>query len=180
MPHRFLSGVLDVDLPHAGGYAAGMVFLPADADDAAKAEQRLAELAAEENLAVLAWRDVPIEPAPLGASARRAMPRLRQVVVAPTADAPGRPGIDPIGLDRMAFCLRKRVEHEVDGVHIVSLSARTLVYKGMLTPLHSLLLPRPGRRTIRQRAGPRPLPVLDQHLPVVAPGPPVPLSGPQR
>ena len=132
MPHRFLSDVLPVDLPDAGGYAAGMVFLPTDPDDAAKAEHRFAELAAEENLRVLAWRDVPVEPGPLGASALRAMPRLRQVVVVP--DGTAAPGLDAIGIDRLTFCLRKRVEHEVHGVHVVSLSARTLVYKGMLTP----------------------------------------------
>jgi glutamate synthase (NADPH/NADH) large chain len=110
-----------------------MVFLPTDADDAAKAEHRLAQLAAEENLRVLAWRDVPVEPGSLGKSARQAMPRLRQVVVAPTAASPG--PVDALGLDRLTFCLRKRVEHEIHGVHIVSLSARTIVYKGMLTPL---------------------------------------------
>ncbi len=140
MPHRFLSGVLDVDLPAVGGYAAGMVFLPTDPDDAAKAEHRFAELAAEENLRVLTWRDVPVEPGPLGASARRAMPRLRQVVVVPEAAAGSAAAADGkapdgLALDRLTFCLRKRVEHEVHGVHVVSLSARTIVYKGMLTPL---------------------------------------------
>ncbi|HVC70569.1 MAG TPA: glutamate synthase large subunit [Acidimicrobiales bacterium] len=129
MPHHFLSGVVAGGLPEAGGYAAGMVFLPTDADDAAKAEQRMAELAAEESLRVLAWRDVPVAPESLGASARRAMPAIRQVVVVPTNGT-----ADPMAIDRMTFCLRKRVEHEVHGVYIVSLSARTLVYKGMLTP----------------------------------------------
>ena len=42
-------------------------------------------------------------------------------------------GGDPLALERLAFCLRKRVEHEVHGVYVASLSARTLVYKGMLT-----------------------------------------------
>ncbi|MGH9018722.1 MAG: glutamate synthase subunit alpha, partial [Acidimicrobiales bacterium] len=131
MPHRFLSSVLPVDLPDVGAYAAGMVFLPTDGDDAAKAEHRFAELALAEGLRVLAWRDVPVDPSSLGASALRAMPRLRQVVVVP--DGPG-PAPDALGIDRRAFCLRKRVEHEVHGVYVVSLSARTLVYKGMLTP----------------------------------------------
>jgi len=43
--------------------------------------------------------------------------------------------VDPLAVDRLAFCLRKRVEHEIDGVYVASLSSRTLVYKGMLTPL---------------------------------------------
>jgi len=134
MPHRFLSGVVAGGLPDAGGYAAGMVFLPTDADDAAKAEQRIADLAAEESLRVLAWRDVPVEPSSLGASALRAMPRIRQVVVVPTDTVPTDATSDALAIDRMTFCLRKRVEHDVHGVYIASLSARTLVYKGMLTP----------------------------------------------
>ena len=129
MPHRFLSAVIPGGLPEPGTYAAGMVFLPTDTDDAAKAEHRMAELAAEESLRVVAWRDVPVESTSLGASALRAMPRVRQMVVVPTTGSP-----DPLAIDRMTFCLRKRVEHEVHGVYIVSLSARTLVYKGMLTP----------------------------------------------
>ncbi|HUI02582.1 MAG TPA: glutamate synthase large subunit [Acidimicrobiales bacterium] len=130
VPHGFLSGAVDFELPEPGGYAAGMVFLPADADDAAKAQRRIGEIAAEEGLVVLGWRAVPVAPDCLGASARLAMPELRQVVVAP---APGRAGRDALALDRLAFCMRKRVEHEVDGVYVASLSARTMVYKGMLT-----------------------------------------------
>jgi glutamate synthase (NADPH/NADH) large chain len=130
VPHRFLAGPGGLDLPEPGGYAVGMVFLPTDGDDAAKARRRTEELAAEEGLVVLGWRDVPNEPSSLGASARRAMPRLAQVVVAPRVADPSE---DRLGLERLAFCLRKRVEHEVHGVYVASLSSRTLVYKGMLT-----------------------------------------------
>ena len=138
VPHRFFSGSLGFDLPDPGRYAVGMVFLPTDKDDAAKAQRRVGELALEEGLAVLGWRDVPIEPGCLGASARRAMPHLSHVVVGRGGGAPGAPSVpvtDALALDRLAFCLRKRVEHEVHGVYVASLSARTLVYKGMLTGL---------------------------------------------
>ncbi len=138
VPHRFLTGAMGCDVPDAGGYATGLVFLPVDEDDAAKARRRIEELALEEGLAVLGWRDVPVELGCLGASALRAMPRMAQVVVAPTgAGTPpgGAPTGDALALDRLAFCLRKRVEHEVHGVYVPSLSARTLVYKGMLTGL---------------------------------------------
>ncbi len=136
VPHRFLSEVLPFALPEPGAYATGIAFLPAGADDAAKAERQVEELAAAEGLGVLGWRDVPVEPAGIGASALRAMPRFRQVVVAP-ADGPlrtrsGDP--DRLALDRRAFCLRKRIEHEMSGVYLPSLSSRTMVYKGMLTP----------------------------------------------
>jgi len=62
------------------------------------------------------------------------MPRFRQVVV--TYDEDSKAALtrhDPLVIDRLAFCLRKRIEHELEGVYVASLSARTLVYKGMLT-----------------------------------------------
>ncbi|MDA8355806.1 MAG: glutamate synthase large subunit, partial [Actinomycetota bacterium] len=94
-------------------------------------------IAAEEGLAARWWREVPVDPGPLGGAARRTAPRIEQVVLAPAG--PGRaPGAgagapDPLALDRTAYVVRKRVEHTVDGVYVPSLSARTLVYKGMLT-----------------------------------------------
>jgi len=135
-PHRFWQAVIDTELPEAGAYATGMVFLPVDADDAGKARQRIAELASEEELTVLAWREVPVEASMIGASALGAMPRFEQVVVTPRQGAPRRPDGTPdaVAVDRLAFCLRKRIEHELAGVYLPSLSARTFVYKGMLTP----------------------------------------------
>ncbi len=133
MPHRFLAAVAAearIELPAPGRYAAGLVFLPTDADDAKKARAQVASLAEEERLKVLGWREVPCVDDTLGETARRAQPRVEQVFVAPVNhDA----RLEPIDLDRMAFVLRKRAEHQVDGLYICSLSARTLVYKGMLT-----------------------------------------------
>ena len=128
VPHRLLAEVVDFDLPGPGRYATGLVFLPTDADDAAKGRAQLAALAAEEGLGVLGWREVPIDDSSLGETARRARPRIEQVFVAPPEGGP-----EGIVLDRLAFVLRKRVEHGVDGIYLPSLSARTIVYKGMLT-----------------------------------------------
>lgn len=69
---------------------------------------------------------MPVTPELLGAAARATMPAFRQLFL---ADGTGSTGID---LDRRAFVLRKRAEREL-GVYFASLSARTLVYKGMLT-----------------------------------------------
>ncbi|HTZ08361.1 MAG TPA: glutamate synthase large subunit [Acidimicrobiales bacterium] len=130
VPHRFLAGAVDFALPEPGRYATGMVFLPTDEDDAAKAQRAVEDIAAEEGMVVSGWRPVPVAPDGLGVSARLALPLLRQVVMAP---APGTVVEDALALDRLAFCVRKRVEHEVHGVYVASLSARTMVYKGMLT-----------------------------------------------
>ena len=107
------------------------------------------------------------------------MPAFRQLFVSSAERAP--PGI---ALDRLTFVARKRIEHELTGelqTYFSSLSARTIVYKGMLTtPQLGAVLPRPHRPAHRERAAAGALAVLDQHLPVVAAGPPVPLRRPQR
>jgi glutamate synthase (NADPH) large chain len=127
VPDEFLRAVTDLDLPKAGAYAVGLVFLPDDDDErAAEAVAGFERIAREEDVRVIGWRDVPIEPADLGATALSVMPRFRQVFVCGTRGEVG------LGLERRAFCVRKRVERET-GVYLPSLSCRTLVYKGMLT-----------------------------------------------
>ncbi len=131
IPHRFLAGAAEAagfTLPHAGGYAVGLVFLPTDPDDALKARTVVEHTATEEGLTVLGWRTVPTEMGDLGQIAKGAMPLIQQLFVAPAG-----PGVDTMALERRAFVLRKRVEHAVDGLYFPSLSARTIVYKGMLT-----------------------------------------------
>ncbi|MDP9436115.1 MAG: glutamate synthase large subunit, partial [Actinomycetota bacterium] len=79
-------------------------------------------------LSVLAWRDLPVDPdgAGVGATACAVMPRFAQVVLVAAEE------LEPFALERRAFVTRKRAEHEA-GTYFPSLSARTLVYKGMLT-----------------------------------------------
>jgi glutamate synthase (NADPH) large chain len=131
VPDEFFRAVVDFELPAAGAYAVGNAFLPADqaaADDDAAAIERLA---AEENLRVLGWRALPVDPdkADIGPTARAVMPSFRQLFVAGVEDGDDAPaGID---LERRTFCLRKRAEHST-GVYFPSLSPRTIVYKGML------------------------------------------------
>ena len=132
VPDAFFRAVLDFELPAAGRYAVGLAFLPADQAAAAEAVTRIEAIAAEERLTVLGWRDVPVTPDLLGATSRSVMPAFRQLFVT-AADPEALTGEGPaLALDRLAFCLRKRAERQV-GVYFPSLSARTLVYKGMLT-----------------------------------------------
>jgi glutamate synthase (NADPH) large chain len=127
VPDAFFRTVTELALPPVGGYAVGIAFLPVD-DHAAveKAGEQIAQLADEEGLEVIGWRDVPVDPSILGPTSKAAMPLMRQLFVKPQTQ------VDVLTLERMAFCLRKRVQHEV-GVYFASLSARTLTYKGMLT-----------------------------------------------
>ncbi|UPT41341.1 MULTISPECIES: glutamate synthase large subunit [unclassified Streptomyces] len=123
VPDAFLRAETPFELPEAGSYAVGIAFLPSD--DSTEAVRTIEEIAAQEGLKVLGWRDVPVTPALLGNGARATMPEFRQVFVA-DGESTG------IVLDRKAFVLRKRAEREA-GVYFPSLSARTIVYKGMLT-----------------------------------------------
>jgi glutamate synthase (NADPH/NADH) large chain len=127
VPDAFLRAVVDFSLPPLGAYAVGTAFLDGDHEQVAKTRQRIEELADEEGLTVLGWRDVPVDPSSLGATATSVMPLFSQLFV-----EAARVRLTGMALERMAFCLRKRAEHET-GAYFGSLSGRTLLYKGMLT-----------------------------------------------
>ncbi|WP_136519846.1 MULTISPECIES: glutamate synthase large subunit [Cellulomonas] len=128
IPDAFLRDVVDAELPPPGHYAIGMAFLPVEEADLQRAVRAVEAIAAEEKLDVLAWREVGVTADLVGPTARASMPAFRQLVVAdPSRELAG------IELDRRTYRLRKRAEREA-GVYFASLSARTLVYKGMLTP----------------------------------------------
>jgi glutamate synthase (NADPH) large chain len=123
LPDEFFRAVCGFPLPGPSSYAAGLAFISTERAVVTRAIERLA---AAEGLNVLGWRDVPRDIAACGAGARAVLPELVQLFV---AGANGERGLE---LERMAFCLRKRAEHE-GGVYFASLSARTIVYKGMLS-----------------------------------------------
>ncbi|MEU0885066.1 glutamate synthase large subunit [Lentzea sp. NPDC005914] len=128
LPDEFLRAVVEFDLPERGQYAAGIAFLPFESEERTSAMEQIERIAEEENLVVLGWRDLPVdaEKANVGPTALSVAPHFAQLFVKGTRDEAG------VALDRLAFCLRKRVEHE-GSVYFPSLSARTIVYKGMLT-----------------------------------------------
>ncbi|MDQ4007283.1 MAG: glutamate synthase subunit alpha, partial [Actinomycetota bacterium] len=127
VPDQFFREVCDFELPSPATYAAGTAFIPGTEEDADKTRARIEEIAAEEGLQVIGWRDVPVEPDLLGSPSRSTMPHFSQLFV---TSANGR--VVGMALERMAFCLRKRAEQETE-VYFPSLSSRTIVYKGMLT-----------------------------------------------
>ncbi|MCW2778616.1 MAG: hypothetical protein JWN17_2341, partial [Frankiales bacterium] len=131
LPDAFLRAVAPVELPPLGSYAVGTAFLPTSPRAAVDAQLAVERIAAEEGLAVLCWRDLPIDAdgAGVGPTARSVMPVFRQVFL---TCGEGCEELSQHDLERRAYVTRKRVEHEA-GTYFPSLSARTLVYKGMLT-----------------------------------------------
>ncbi|TRZ63791.1 MAG: glutamate synthase subunit alpha, partial [Streptomycetaceae bacterium] len=122
IPDQFFQLVTDFDLPVAGSYATGIAFIEKGIDVHAE----IARLAAEEGLKVIGWRNLPINSKSLGKTALSVMPDFQQVFLS------GLKNEDGLVLERMAFCLRKRAEHAL-ALYFPSLSAQTIVYKGMLT-----------------------------------------------
>ncbi len=124
-----------LDLPEAGQYGVGMIFLPRDPRTRAACEALIEETIAEEGQTLLGWRDVPTDAGCLGESVKPLEPVVRQVFV-----APGPAVEDNAGFERKLFVIRKRVENQVeasdwagrDQFYVPSFSSRTLVYKGML------------------------------------------------
>jgi glutamate synthase (NADPH/NADH) large chain len=128
VPDAFFRTQLKTTLPEAGEYGVGLVFESKDETERAREREVFEKLAISENLRVLAWRDVPTDPSTLGDLAREAMPFISQVFVESTA------GVTDMDLERALFRLRKRSEIEI-GLYHPSLSAKTIVYKGMVTTL---------------------------------------------
>ena len=123
IPDKFYRSVVNFDLPKASEYATGIFFVnPGETGY----QESIEKIAKEEGLKVLGWRDVPINSKSLGKTAISVMPEFKQIFIT------GGKNENDLVLERMAFCLRKRVEHTLP-IYISSLSSRTIVYKGMLT-----------------------------------------------
>ncbi|MBY6061261.1 glutamate synthase large subunit [Microbacterium esteraromaticum] len=129
MPDAFLREVAPFELPAAGTYAAGLAFLPRESSSRREQKAGIERIAAEEGLSVLGWRVVPTANEHLGKLADEARPAFEQLFVALEGTTES-----SLALDRIAYRLRKRAGHEL-GAYFVSLSSRTLGYKGMVTTL---------------------------------------------
>ncbi len=137
IPHKFFvreCAKLGFTLPPAGEYGVGMTFLPVEPHARLRAEGVLERIAQEEGLTVLGWRDTPIEGGAIGRVARVSQPYIEQIFL-----GRGR-GMTEDQLERKLYVVRKRAETEVAASDLVeknffyipSLSARTIVYKGLL------------------------------------------------
>ena len=128
VPDAFFRAEIGSSLPSAGNYGVGLVFESKNETERHSERKVFEGLAETEKLKVVSWRVVPTNPEVLGDLAREAMPFISQVFVESTAGATG------LDLERALYRLRKRSEREI-GLYHPSLSAKTLVYKGMVTTL---------------------------------------------
>ena len=138
IPDRFLREEAKrngFELPALGDYAVGALFLPRDAEGRKIVEAIVEKVVAEEGQTFLGWRDVPVDPSGLGESVKPTEPVHKQIFIACGKDVK-----DQETFERKLFLLRKVISNTVynlndkrtKGFYPVSLSSRTLVYKGML------------------------------------------------
>jgi glutamate synthase (NADPH/NADH) large chain len=138
VPHAFLkraAGDAGVTLPGAGEYGVGQLFLPPNAESRRQCEKLFAKIIEEEGARLLGWRDVPVKSDAIGELARKTEPFMRQIFIA-------RDALNEAQFERKLYVIRKLVEKAVresaiegrEHFYIPSLSAHTIVYKGLLLP----------------------------------------------
>ncbi len=137
LPHKFFAkeaARLGITLPEPGEYAVGHSFMPRDAEGEAIVRAAYERVVAEEGFVLIGWRDVPTDNSSLGVSVLPTEPKLVQIFI-----GRGEFAGDEDGFERRLFVLRKVISNTVYGAkdprtagyYPVSLSCRTLVYKGM-------------------------------------------------
>jgi glutamate synthase (ferredoxin) len=140
VPHAFLQHACDgigLQLPRLGRYGVGMIFLPRDREQRHQCERRFEDIVRREGQEVLGWRSVPTDNLYLGETAKSREPFIRQVFIKRSADLH-----DDLAFERKLYVIRRQAENAIryarlpggDYFYISSLSYKTLVYKGMLTP----------------------------------------------
>ena len=150
VPDKFFRAVVEFELPEEGEFVTGIAFMPQDSSEYDQAVSSVEMIAEEVGFTILGWRDTPVDSSNLGSGALGTMPKFSQIFLTYTNDDGSY--LSGIDLDRKAYILRKRCQHEIkferadvagegmggmskrhSGVYFPSLSSRTFVYKGMLT-----------------------------------------------
>lgn len=140
IPHEFFKReceVLGITLPAAGEYGVGMVF--AHKYESLRNEQKriLEEVVREEGQVVLGWREVPVDGTKVGKEAAAIRPWMIQILIGKGPDVTNNKEFE-----RKLYIIRKLAEKRIiplskelsSDFYIASLSSKTIVYKGMLTP----------------------------------------------
>ncbi len=143
LPYDFFARVAKTDmgltLPAEGQYAAGNVFLPTDASQREQCKQQVQQIITEQGQTFLGWRSVPVDAdaADLGHTARVSEPVVEQIFIGAST------GLVDKAFEAKLYLIRKQCSHllresesmsQSQMFYICSLSAKTIVYKGMLMP----------------------------------------------
>jgi glutamate synthase (NADPH/NADH) large chain len=140
IPHAFFAGVCSqqgINLPAAGQYGTGLVFLPPDKKERQYCKAVFDKFIKQESQILLGWRKVAVDDSDIGKTARETQPVIEQVFIAADNKIS-----DELGFERKLYCLRKQIENAIRAsslkqktfFYITNLSCRTFSYKGLLMP----------------------------------------------
>ncbi|MDD4202602.1 MAG: glutamate synthase large subunit [Candidatus Omnitrophica bacterium] len=140
IPDKFYRELLSENnnkLPLAGKYGTGILFLPADAVELEFCKKEIEKIIAEEEQFFVQWRVVPVNDSVIGRTAKETQPMILQVFIEANSSLK-----DQMAFERKLYVIRKRAENLIlnskiknkQSFYINSLSSRTIVYKGLLTP----------------------------------------------
>ncbi|KLK90413.1 glutamate synthase [Microvirga vignae] len=138
IPHKFFAAEcakVGIWLPEEGQYGVGHLFMPRNPEGFKLVEEIVSKAIADEGLQVLGWREVPVDSSDLGESVKATEPLHRQIFI-----GKGKGMDDQETFERRLFLARKVISNAVydmkdertAGYYPVSLSSRTIVYKGMV------------------------------------------------
>ena len=125
-----------VQLPPPGEYGVGMIFLPKEHASRLACEQEIERAVRAEGQVVLGWRDVPVDrDMPMSPTVREKEPVIRQIFIGRGPDI-----MVTDALERKLYVIRKSAVHAIEALKLIhgkeyfvpSMSARTIVYKGLL------------------------------------------------
>ncbi len=127
--HKFFAGVaesMNIEIGGERDYGVGMFFFPQDTLACNQAKKMFEIITEKEGMEFLAWREVPVNADILGSRARNCMPHIMQCFIK-------RPkGVEKgLDFDRKLYLARRVFEQSTNNTYVVSLSSRTIVYKGM-------------------------------------------------
>jgi glutamate synthase domain-containing protein 1 len=154
-PDKFLRKVMaakGIELPPEGEYGAGIVFLSPNGSERAATMQLVEHIIREEGQKFIGWRSVPVKSEILGKTSGRYEPVIKQIFIQRAASI-----TNPMDFERKLYVIRKRVVNAIrtnevpshfydvhrtaknsfpggEYFYVTGLSARTMIYKGMLTP----------------------------------------------
>jgi len=137
IPHKYFKRVCDFEIPEPMEYAVGMVFFPKSYNQCNFCKEIFEEKIIQQGLAILGWRDVPVDNSKIGKIASQTEPKVKQVFIGKNNQK-----LDNFQFNAKLFAARKQAEHTINNskisernfFYLTSLSTTTIIYKGLLVP----------------------------------------------
>ncbi len=140
VPHEFLLKECKenkINLPHAGEYGTGLIFLPQDRKEYDYCKNIFSKVISTEGQDLLGWRKVPVDDSLIGKMARETEPIIEQIFIRKSENIS-----DQLSFERKLYIIRKQIENKIHSsklkqksfFYITNISSRTMSYKGLLMP----------------------------------------------